>query len=185
MRKKKPMLTTVLIVLAAVVVVFLIVVAMQPSGFRVERSATIAAPSAVVFPQVNDLHKFQDWSPWAKRDPACKTSFEGPPAGTGAGFHWAGNKEVGEGRMTITESRPNELVRFRLDFLKPFAATNTAEFAFKPSGNQTVVTWSMSGERNFFFKAFGLFVNCDKMIGSDFEKGLANMKAIAETRGGT
>jgi hypothetical protein len=179
-KKEEIVLTTILIVVAVVLVGFLIIVAVQPSDFRVERSATIEAPATVLFPQVNDLHKFQDWSPWAKCDPACKTDFAGPPTGTGSSFHWAGNKKVGEGRMTITESRPNELVKFKLDFLKPFAAANTAEFAFKPDGGQTVVTWSMSGERNFFFKAFGLFVNCDKMIGTDFEKGLANMKAMAE-----
>jgi hypothetical protein len=114
-------------------------------------------------------------------DPVCKNTFEGAAAGTGAIFIWAGNKKVGEGRMTITESRPSELIRIKLEFLKPFKATNTAEFTFKSQGNQTLVTWSMSGKNNFMGKAFGLFVNCDKMVGGDFEKGLAAMKSVAET----
>ena len=172
------MFKKILIILAILVVVFIIIVATRPDDFSVSRSATIPAPAAAVFEQVNDLHKFQDWSPWAKIDPNCKLTFDGPPAGVGASFSWAGNKEVGEGRMTVIESRPDELVRFKLEFLKPFKATNTAEFTFKPAGNQTEVTWSMFGENNFIFKAVGLFMDCDKMVGPDFEKGLANLKAV-------
>lgn len=97
-----------------------------------------------------------------------------------AGYAWAGNKKVGEGRLTITESKPSQLVRLKLEFLKPFAATNTAEFTFQPEGSQTAVTWSMSGKNNFMSKAFGLFMNCDKMIGGDFEKGLVAMKMVVE-----
>jgi hypothetical protein len=151
---------------------------MRPADFRVVRSATIPAPAAVVFEQVNNLHKFQDWSPWAKIDPQCKVTFEGPPAGSGASFAWAGNRQVGEGRMTVIESRPSELVRFRLEFLKPFKATNTAEFDFNSADNQTEVTWSMYGKKNFMFKAVGLFMDTDKMVGPDFEKGLANLKTV-------
>jgi len=173
------MLIKILIAIAAIVIVFLIVAAMRPSNFRVTRSASIPASSAAVFPHVNNLHKFQDWSPWAKMDPAAKTAFEGPPEGTGAAFRWAGNKNVGEGRMILTESRPNELIRFRLEFIKPFAGTNTAEFTFQPEGNQTTVTWSMSGKNNFLMKAVGMFLNCDKMVGGQFEQGLANLKAVA------
>ena len=95
---------------------------------------------------------------------------------------WSGNRKIGEGRMTITRSQGNELIRFTLKFIKPFRATNTAEFAFKPEGGQTLVTWSMSGKNNLFFKAFGLFVDCDKMAGKDFEKGLTAMKSVAEAR---
>jgi hypothetical protein len=174
------MLIKILIALATIFVVLAIIVALQPPTFRVERSATISAPREVVFSQVNDLHNWQTWSPWAKLDPEAKNIFEGPPAGTGAAFAWSGNKEVGEGRMTITESRPDELVRLRLDFVKPFAGTNTAEFTFIPEGNQTKVKWSMSGEQNFFFKAIGLFINCDKMLCGQFEKGLANLKSVTE-----
>lgn len=174
------MLKKILIALAAIVVVFVAVVAMQPSEFRVARTATMSAPAPAVFAQVNDLHKWEAWSPWAKLDPAAKSTFEGPPAGTGAIFRWAGNNQVGEGSMTITESRPNELIRFNLEFLKPMAGTSTAEFTFKPEGNQTTVTWSMSGKNNFIAKAMCLFMNMDQMVGGQFEKGLAAMKSIVE-----
>ena len=171
----------ILIAVAAIVVLFIVIVALQPNKFRITRSAGVAAPPEMIFTHVNDLHKWEAWSPWAKMDPACKNSYEGSPAGTGAILAWAGNKKVGEGRMTITESRPNELIRIRLEFFKPFKATNAAEFTFKPEGNQTLVTWSMSGNNNFMGKAFGLFMNCDKMVGGDFEKGLAAMKSVAES----
>ena len=174
------MFTNILIAIAVIVIVFVVVVAMRPSEFRVTRKASISAPAPSVFAQVNDLHLWQEWSPWAKMDPAAKNTFEGPPAGTGAAFAWAGNSKVGEGRMTITESRPNDLIRFRLDFLKPFKGTNIAEFTFKPEGNQTAVTWSMTGRYNFIVKAMSLFMSCDKMIGGQFEKGLAQMKSIVE-----
>ncbi len=174
------MLKKILIALAAIVVAFVAVVAMQPSEFRVTRTATMSAPAPAVFAQVNDLHKWEEWSPWAKLDPAAKSTFEGPPAGTGAIFRWAGNNQVGEGSMTITESRPNELIRFNLEFLKPMAGTSTAEFTFKPEGNETTVTWSMTGNNNFIAKAMCLFMNMDKMVGGQFEKGLATMKSIVE-----
>ncbi|HXV78384.1 MAG TPA: SRPBCC family protein [Candidatus Binatia bacterium] len=174
------MLRKILIALAVIVVVFVIIVALQPSEFRIQRSATISARPPAVFAQVNDFHKWEAWSPWAKLDPAAKTTFEGPPAGTGAIFRWAGNNDVGEGSMTITESRPSDLIRIKLEFLKPFAATSTAEFTFKPEGNQTAVTWSMEGENNFIAKAFCLFMNMDKMVGGQFEKGLASMKSVVE-----
>jgi hypothetical protein len=174
------MLKKILIALAAIVVVFVIVVAMQPSEFRVARTATISAPAPAVFAQVNDFHNWEAWSPWAKLDPAAKNSFEGPSAGIGAIFRWAGNKEVGEGSMTITESRPSDLIRIKLEFLKPFAATNSAEFTFKPDGDQTAVTWSMAGKNKFISKAICLFMNMDKMVGGKFEEGLARMKSVVE-----
>jgi len=174
------MLKIVLISLAVIVVVFIVVVSLQPTDFRIARSATIAAPPAIIFAHVNDLHKFQDWSPWAKIDPNSKIVYEGPQEGTGAKFSWAGNKEVGEGVMTVTDSHPSDRIQFRLDFKKPFEATNTAEFTFKPEGDGTVVTWAMSGKNNFMFKAVGLFMNCDKMVGGQFEKGLADLKTLAE-----
>jgi len=169
-----------LIALAAIVVVFVAVVAMQPSEFRIARTATISAPAPAVFAQVNDFHNWEKWSPWEKLDPAMKKNYEGAAAGTGAIYSWVGNNEVGEGRMTITESRPHDLIGIKLEFLKPFAATNTTEFTFKTEGDQTAVTWSMFGKNNFMSKAFGLFMNMDKMVGGDFEKGLAQMKAVAE-----
>jgi len=177
------MLIKTLIVVAALVVVFVIIVATRPARFRIARSATIAAPSEIVFAQVNDFHAWQAWSPWEKKDPAMKRTHEGPPSGRGAVYAWAGNKEVGEGRMTLTESRPAELIRIRLDFLKPFAATNESEFTFTPRGDggQTEVIWSMTGHNGFMAKAFCMFMDMDKLVGSDFEKGLASMKTIAES----
>ncbi len=178
------MLVKILLGVAAVIVlvvgVLALIVAMQPSEFRIERTTTIAAPAPAVFAQVNDFHNWQAWSPWATLDPAAKSSFEGAPAGQGAMFAWAGNSKVGEGRMTITESRPSELVRIKLEFVKPFAATNTAEFTFKPAGDRTAVTWSMFGHNNFLSRAVFLFVSMDKALGSEFEKGLASMKSAAE-----
>ena len=174
------MLIKIVIGVVVVIGVFAVIVSLRSSDFRVERSAVVSAPAPVLFAQVNDLHNWDAWSPFAKLDPAAKQTFEGPRAGTGAAFAWAGNKQVGEGRMTITESRPNKLVRFRLDFLKPFAVTNTAEFTFTPQGNQTAVTWSMSGRQNFMAKAFCMFMSMDKMVGGEFEKGLAQMKTVAE-----
>jgi hypothetical protein len=174
------MLLPIFLAIAALVAVFLLVAATRPDDFRYARGTTISAPPSVVFGFVNDLRRFQDWSPWAKIDPACKVVFTGPAAGVGAAFAWDGNNKVGAGSMTITESRPAELVGSRLEFLKPFKATNAVEFAFQPEGGGTAVTWSMSGKNIFLSKLFGLFVNCDKMVGRDFEKGLASLKALAE-----
>jgi hypothetical protein len=174
------MFKKILIGIVLIILVFLVVVALQPAAFRITRSTTIAAPPEVVFAQVNDFHKWDAWSPWAKLDPAMKQTYEGPPAGVGAIYSWVGNKDVGEGRMTITQSRPGELVGIKLEFLKPFAQVNATEFALKPDGNQTAVTWSMTGTNNFMAKGFGLFMNLDKMVGGDFEKGLAQMKLVAE-----
>jgi hypothetical protein len=174
------MLKIILISLAVIVLVLVVVVAMQPSGFRVTRSKTISAPPPAVFAQVNDFHKWEAWNPWGKIDPAMKQAYEGAPAATGAVYTWAGNNEFGEGRMTIIESRPTDLIRIKLEFFKPFAATNTGEFTFKPEGNQTAVTWSMFGEKNFMAKAVHLFMNMDKMIGGQFDTGLASMKSIVE-----
>jgi hypothetical protein len=168
---------------AAAVVIFLIVVALQPSDFKVERSATMRAPAPAAFAQVNDFQNWRAWSPWEKIDPALKRQYEGPKAGNGAIYAWQGNKDVGEGRMTITESRPGELVRIRLEFFKPFAATNTAEFSFKPAGSDsTAVTWTMTGQNNFLSRAICMFVDMDKMVGGMFEQGLAQMKSVVETR---
>jgi hypothetical protein len=166
---------------AAVVVIFLLVVALQPSDFKIERSATMRAPAPAAFAQVNDFQNWRAWSPWEKVDPALKRQYEGPKAGNGAVYAWQGNKDVGEGRMTITESKPGELVRIKLEFFKPFAATNTAEFSFKPMApDSTAVTWTMTGENNFLSKAICMFVNMDKMVGGMFEQGLTQMKTVVE-----
>ncbi|MDD5411775.1 MAG: SRPBCC family protein [Methylobacter sp.] len=175
------MLDIILILVAGAVIIFLIFAAMQPSDFRVTRTGTISAPASAVFAQVNDLQKWDAWSPWAKLDPEAKNSFEGPSSGTGAIMRWSGNNKVGQGSMTIIESRPDEFIKFKLEFLKPFAATNTAEFTFNSENDQTTVTWSMYGKNNFMSKAIGLIMSCDKMVGGQFEKGLASLKSVVET----
>jgi hypothetical protein len=178
-----PMIKKLLLGLVAIVIVFLIVAALQPADFRVSRTATVAAPAATVFGQINDLHKWNAWSPWARLDPDAKNTFEGPPAGVGASMAWVGNRKVGEGRMTIIESKPSELVRMKLEFVKPFAATSTAEFALKQEGDKTMVTWSMAGHNNFIGKAMSLVVNCDKMVGGQFEQGFSYLKSVVEPAG--
>ena len=179
------MLKKILIALAAIVAI-VVVVALQPSEVKMERSATISAPPAAVFELVNDFHKWEAWSPWAKLDPNAKVAFEGPPSGTGTVMTWAGNSEVGEGKMTLAESRPNELVKINVDMIKPFAGSSTTEFSFKPEGDQTAVTWSMAGHHNFLAKAMCLVMNGKKMMEGIMDKGLANMKAVAEgTSAGT
>jgi uncharacterized protein YndB with AHSA1/START domain len=174
------MLRTILIILVVLIAGFAGVVAMQPSEFKVERTATINAPAADVFPHVNDLHKWDAWSPWAKLDPNAKVGFEGPQAGKDAVFTWSGNDSIGEGRMTIVESRPADLVSIKVDFTRPFAGTSTSEFAFKPDGNGTAVTWTMSGHHDFIAKAMCLIMNGQKMMGGEMEKGLAQLKSVAE-----
>ena len=177
------MLKKILIAFTVLVVAFLVVVAMQLSGFRITRSATMSAPVTNVFSQVNNFHNWEAWSPWAKLDPAMKQTYEGPEAGAGAIYSWDGNSEVGAGRMTLLESRTNELIRIKLEFLRPFESVNSTDFSFQPQGqksDQTTVTWTMDGKNNFVSKAFCLFMDMDKMVGGDFEKGLAQMKALVE-----
>ena len=174
------MLWKILIALVVIVVGLVAVIALQPAAYRVSRSATIAAPAPVVFAQVNDFHRWAAWSPWEKIDPAMKRTYEGPPAGVGASYTWVGSGEVGEGRMTIVESRPSDLIRVKLEFVKPFAGTSVAEFSFKPEGDRTQVTWSMTGDKNFIAKAIHLVMSMDRMIGDQFDKGLAAMKTVAE-----
>ena len=174
------MATGILMVIPIVVVVFAGIVALQSSEFRIARTANMRVPAPAVFAQVNDFHNWEAWNPWGKLDPAMKQTYQSAAAGTGAVYTWTGNKEVGEGRMTIIESRPNDLIRINLEFFKPFAATNLAEFTFRPEGDQTAVTWSMTGKNNFMAKAIHLFMNMDKMIGAQFDQGLAQIKSVVE-----
>ena len=177
------MLKKVLLVLAALFLGLVAVIALQPSSYRVTRSATVAAAAEAVFPLVNDFHNWDAWSPWAKLDPGVKNTFEGSPSGTGAIFKWAGNSKVGEGQMTLTESLPAQSIRIQLEFIKPFASTCDTTFAFAPGPDGVAVTWTMSGQNDFLSKAFCLFMgDMDKMIGPDFERGLAQMKAVAEKK---
>lgn len=175
------MLTKILIGVAILLVLLVVVVVTRPTRFRIVRSTKISAPPATIFGLINDLKRWQAWSPWEKVDPNLQRTYEGPSSGPGAAYSWVGNANVGEGRMTIVESRPNERVDIRLDFIKPFTAANTAEFMIKPVGDQTEVTWAMEGDYNFMMKACGLVMNMDKILGGRFEEGLANMKQIAES----
>ena len=176
------MLKKILIGLAVVVLALVVLVAVQPSQFRYSRSRTMAVAPGAVFPLVNDFHKWDAWSPWAKIDPACKNTFSGAESGNGAVFSWAGNNEVGEGRMTITESRPVELIRLDLEFVKPMAGLAVTEFTFKPEGGKTTVTWTMTGENNFVGKAMSLVMNCEKMCGEQFDKGLESIEKAAAAK---
>lgn len=175
------MLKKILLGFVAIVAAILVFAAFQPNEFKVERRATIAAPAAAVFPHVNEFKKWQAWSPWEKLDPAMKRTFGGPEGGQGATYAWVGNSDVGEGKMTITESRPNEKVQIKLEFIKPIESTSDTVFAFAPEGKGTAVTWTMSGKNNYVGKLFCLFMNMDKMVGGDFEKGLAALKVVAES----
>jgi hypothetical protein len=174
------MLKKILIGLAFVILAFVVVVALQPSEYRVERSATMQAPPSEVFAQVNDFHKWEAWSPWAKLDPASKVTFTGPEAGTGAVMNWAGNEKVGKGTLTLVESKPDESVKTKVEFVEPFEGSANSEFNFTPAGDQTKVTWSMSGQHNFIEKAMCLVLNGKKMMADDIDKGLANMKSVVE-----
>ena len=170
----------ILLALAIIAILFFVLLVGRPDEFKVMRSAAMNASPATVFEQVNDFHKWDAWSPWAKLDPACKNTFSGATAGRDAGFAWDGNKKVGAGRMSITDSQSPELIRINLEFLRPFAATSATEFTFRPQGGQTLVTWTMTCKNNFMSKIFGLFADCDTMVGKDFQKGLASLKSIAE-----
>ncbi len=165
---------------AVLVAVFVVVVSIQPSVFTIERSAVMSASPDAVFDQVNQLQRWPAWSPWAAKDPGMKQTYEGTESGVGASSTWSGNQDVGEGRMTIVESEPGALVSIRLEFLKPFESESEARFTFQSTDAGTIVTWTMTGQNNFVGKAFDLLMDMDSMIGGDFEKGLASLKALVE-----
>ena len=176
------MLKKILLGLAAGIVIFLLVVATRPADFRVQRSATIAAPAPALFEQVNDHRKFNAWNPFLKLDPNVKNTYSGPESGVGAACSWDGNNDIGAGSATITVSKPGELVRMRMDWKRPMEGVATVDFTFKPDGERTVVTWAMHGKNNFMGKLVSLFMDCDKMCGPQFEQGLASLKALVEPR---
>lgn len=170
-------------IIAAIVlliVAVLIFAAAKPNTFRVERSATIQAPPEKVFGLINDFGNWRAWSPWENLDPAMKRTYSAVTSGQGAWYEWSGNGEVGKGRMEITESAPNQKILIKLDFSEPMEATNTAEFDLAPEAGATRVTWAMHGPLPYISKLFTVFVSMDKMVGGDFEKGLANLKKAAE-----
>lgn len=173
---------TMLMILVLLVAGLAVFVASRPEEFCVERSALIQAPAAALFAQVNDFHQWPNWSPWARRDPAMCVGYEGAAQGVGATQRWAGNKDVGKGSATILESVEDERLLIQLEFLEPFRASNLAEFSFTSEGSGTRVGWRMSGRNGFLGKAMGLVFNMDKMVGGDFEQGLASLKVLAEAR---
>jgi hypothetical protein len=155
----------------------------RPEVYHVERSARIEAPAETVFGLVSDFASMHDWSPWAKRDAAMRTTLSSPSAGVGATYAWEGNKEVGKGRMTITDSQPPTRLRERLEFIEPFASVAEAGFDVRPDGpTASTITWSMDGKNNFVGKAISVVMDMDKMVGKDFDQGLSNIKQLAEAK---
>ena len=173
------MIKKLLLGLVAIIALILIVAAFRPNEFCVKRSATLSASPIALFAHVNDHHKFAVWNPWMKLDPAVKNTYSGPEAGVGAVCSWEGNSNVGAGTATIIESKPGELVRLKMDWKKPMEGTSTVDFTFKPVGNQTEVTWEMYGQNNYLGKLMSLFIDCDKMCGEQFEKGLVSLGEVA------
>lgn len=184
-KRRSPLITALLIVLAAIFVFLVALVGMiemQPDTFRLERSRQMAAPPEAVFAQVNDFHNWQAWSPWAKLDPNAKNTYSGAESGEGAQFAWEGNDEVGAGQMTITESKPSELVKLKLEFIKPMQNTCDTIFTFKPESGGTLMTWKMEGPNSFLGKALHLVIDMDKMVGTQFEQGLTSIQQIVEQK---
>lgn len=178
------MIKKIALILVGLLGAFAVVVAIQPDTYKVTRSISIAAPAETIFPLVNNYHRWDAWSPWAKLDPNMTVSFSGPEAGgEGATYSWKGNRDVGAGKMTTLEANPNRVLRIQLDFTEPFADTGNTIFTFTPStdSKMTTVTWDMAGNANFIGKAMCLFVSMDSMLGPDFEKGLASLKSLAES----
>ncbi|HTE16185.1 MAG TPA: SRPBCC family protein [Burkholderiales bacterium] len=174
------MFKTLAIVVAVLIAGVLMFAATKPDTFRVQRSAAIKAPPEKVFTLINDFKAWGAWSPWEKKDPAMKRTFGATTVGKGAHYAWEGNKNVGQGSMTITESAPSSKIALNLDFLKPFEAHNIVEFTLAVQGDTTNVTWTMHGPANFVSKLIQVFMSMDNMVGKDFEAGLANLKAAAE-----
>jgi hypothetical protein len=174
------MLKKIVLVIIVLVAVVLIWAATKPDTFRVERSTTIKAPPEKIVALIDDFHQWGTWSPWEKLDPNMKRTHSGAARGKGAVYAWEGNSKAGAGRMEVLDSSPSH-VGIQLDFLKPFASHNTAEFILQPNGDSTNVTWVMQGPNAYIGKVMSVFMSMDKMIGKDFEAGLANLKARAES----
>jgi uncharacterized protein YndB with AHSA1/START domain len=174
------MLRIIGIILVVLLAAALIIAATKPDEFRVQRSATIHAPPDKIYGYLEDFHRWSAWSPWEKMDPAMTRTFGERSSGVGATYAWSGNRKVGQGRMEIVEAVPASRLKVRLNFLKPFEAHNTAAFTLVPTGDSTTVTWVMEGTNRFVGKLISVFVSMDRMVGKDFETGLANLKAAAE-----
>jgi uncharacterized protein YndB with AHSA1/START domain len=170
-----------LVLLLAVALAALILVASRkPDTFRIARSIRIDAPASAIYPHIASMQAFTRWSPWQAKDPAMTQSFGPVAEGLGASMDWSGNSKVGQGRMEVTAVEPPSRIAYKLNFLKPMRAENMAEFTLKEAGGATDVTWAMTGASPFTSKVFDTLMNMDRMVGRDFEEGLANLKAISE-----
>ena len=176
------MIKTIVIVVIALIAGVLIFAATKPDTFRVQRTASIKAPPEKVYTLINDFNRWGAWSPWEKKDPALKRAYSGPASSKGAVYTWEGNKDVGQGRMEITESVPPSRITIKLDFVKPFEGHNVVDFTLEPQGAATKVNWTMQGPAPFLTKVIQVFCDMDSMVGKDFDTGLANMKAAAEKK---
>jgi K+-transporting ATPase KdpF subunit len=168
-------------VIVAAIVIVLVYAATRPDTFRIARTTTINAPPEKIFAFISDFRKWPAWSPYEKMDPAMTRVMSGPATGVGSVYEWNGNKKVGQGRMEVIQMAPPSKITIKLDFFKPFEAHNTAEFVVEPKGGATAVTWAMHGPSPFMIKVMGIFCDMDKMVGKDFETGLANLRAAAES----
>jgi hypothetical protein len=174
------MFKTIAIVVVVLLVSVLLFAATEPDTFRIERSTLVKAQPERIFPLINDLHSFNTWNPYERKDPNMKGSYSGPASGPGATYSFVGNNNVGSGNMEITASTAPSQVTLRLNMLKPFEGHNIVEFSLEPQGNETAVTWAMHGPSPYIAKIMGLVFNMDRMVGQDFEAGLVELKAIAE-----
>ncbi len=173
------MLKIIALTLVAGLVILPVFIALQPSDFAIERSATIQAPPSLIYAHIQSPRAMNEWSPFAQGDPQMKIVYDGPQGGVGARSSWDSAK-LGKGRMTVTDVKPDQEVEMKLEFISPMEATNRALFTLVPDGEATRVTWRMEGHNGFIQKAVGLVINMDKMVGGEFEKGLASMKTLAE-----
>jgi Polyketide cyclase / dehydrase and lipid transport len=178
--KIRRVLKTVALLALTALAALLLFAATRPDVFRVQRTATIQAPTGKIHPLISNMRQFNTWNPYVRKDPNVKGSYRGPGSGPGSAYDFEGNQEVGKGSIEITESEPTVRVTMKLDMIEPFKGSNTIDFTLVPRGDATEVTWAMQGASPFVARLVGVFINMDRMIGRDFEAGLANLKAVAE-----
>lgn len=167
-------------VMIAAIVFVLLLAAAKPNRFRVERSIEIAAPPEKIFPYFEDLRQQRLWSPWDQKDPAMKRTYAGPEKGVGSSYEWDGNREIGAGRQEIVSVTPHSKIEASIDFYRPMRISNRIEYLLRPSGSGTRVSWAIYGPMPFMSRVMSVFMSMDKMIGGEFEKGLVQLKALAE-----
>jgi uncharacterized protein YndB with AHSA1/START domain len=176
----KTVALVVVLLLVVVVGAVLAYAATKPDVFHVQRSASVKAPPDKIFPLINDFRTWASWSPYEHKDPAMRKTYSGAATGKGAVYEWDGDKNVGSGRIEIADATPPSRLAIKLDMIKPFAASNRVEFTLQPQGDTTNVTWAMNGHTPYLAKIMHVFLDMDRMVGQDFEAGLAKLKALAE-----